>query len=62
MSTKAEKLRAHEQRENAARKRALVPTKSAKPLARAKGAGPVKAVPRRPVKRRAVTPLQARIG
>ena len=62
MSTRAEELRVHEQRTNGARKRALTPAKGAKPSTRAKAAAPLKAIPRRPVKRKVLSPLRARVG
>ena len=62
MSTRAEELKVLEQRTNAARKRALLPVKSVKPVTRVKGTGPVKAAPRRTVKRRAVIATHARVG
>ena len=60
MSTKAEKLKAHVQRENSARKRALAPPKSVKTHS-AKSAPLAKAM-RRTVKRKAVASVHARVG
>ena len=62
MSTRAEELRVHEQRTNAARKRALAPPKTAKPAPREKAGAPLKATPRRTVKRKVLSPLRARVG
>lgn len=61
MSTKAEKLKAHEQRENSARKRALAPPKSVRTPS-VKTAPLAKTTQRRTLKRKAVAAIHARVG